>query len=192
MAPRTDSPRAATLAALRNATRPAHLAIDGAFDGGLRSLDDYRRYLRSLLPLAHWLDVAWRDDWPPHLACWRDPGRAACIAADLRALGAPDAIDTPTAHASPEEWLGGCYVMEGSALGARLLARDVAALPRTPAEGPLPRGFLDRHLGDPGRWPRFRAAVGTLPPDGLPGALRGAAHGFALVAAALAREGRPA
>lgn len=191
MAPRTEPAPTTTLAALRAATRPAHEAIDGAFAGGLRSIDDYRRYLRALLPLAHWLDASWRRDWPPHLACWHDPGRIDSLHADLAALGDAPATATPVASASVAEWMGGCYVIEGSALGARLLVRDVAAIPWANGDGP-PRGFLDRHLGDRGRWPRFRATLGAIGPGDRPDTLRGARHGFALVAAALAREGRPA
>jgi len=190
MAPRTEPAPTGTLAALRAATRPAHEAIDGAFAGGLRTRDDYHRYLRALLPLARWLDASWRREWPPHLACWHDPGRVACLHADLAALGDAPVATTPVASASVAEWMGGCYVIEGSVLGARLLVRDVAAIPRGPGGDALPRTFLDRHLGDRGRWPRFRATLGAIGPGDLPDTLRGARHGFALVAAALAREGR--
>ena len=191
MTPGTQDTAAGPLAALRAATRPAHEAIDHAFAGGLRTLDDYRRYLRALLPLARWLDASWRHDWPQHLACWHDPERVACQH-DLVALGA--AVDSPAPPASVDvaEWLGGCYVMEGSALGARLLSRNVDALSSEAARNALPRAFLARHIDDRGRWPRFRGALESLPPDRLPAALAGAHHGFALVAAALDVEGLPA
>src|SRR5690606_34373891 len=183
---------AGALAVLRAATRPAHAAIDGAFDGGLRSRGDYVRYLRALLPLADWLQASWRRDWPPHLGCWHDAGRADCLREDLAALGESVPVVRTEATPSAAAWMGGCYVIEGSVLGARLLARDVAAIAPGPDGRLLPRAFLDRHLGDPGRWPRFRATLALLEPGALPEALHGAEQGFALVAAALAEGETPA
>lgn len=180
------------LAVLRAATRPAHEAIDSAFAGGLRTRADYRRYLRALLPLARWLDASWRSDWPAHLACWHDPARVTRLRDDLAALGETDDAPAPAASTDVAEWLGGCYVMEGSALGARLLSRDVDALSTGPAGDALPRGFLSSHLEDSGRWPRFRGALASVPRQHLPVTLGGARQGFALVAAALAMEVEPA
>lgn len=169
--------------ALRAGTRHAHAAMDAAFADGLRDPDDYRRYLRALLALAEWLDASWRPGWPAALARWRDPGRVAALRADLAAQdGAPADASAPRAP-NLAAWLGGCYVIEGSAMGARLLVRDLAAHPRTAGRGPA-RSFLDGHLADPGRWRRFRQALaGALAPADLPAALRGARQGFALVAA---------
>ena len=191
MPPRTDPAPVGALGALRAATRPAHDAIDGAFQGGLRTPQDYRRYLGALLPLARWLDAALCHDWPPHLCCWHDPGCVDSLQSDLEALGAAVPPPGRIPPAGPAQWMGGCYVIEGSALGARLLSRDVAAMPAVGAAG-LPHGFLARLLGDPGRWPRFRTALGAMPGSARPALLDGAALGFALVAGALAMEGHPA
>lgn len=176
----TRSPSGA-LSEVRAATRATHEALDAALPDGLRGIVDYTRYLAALLPLAQWLDDGFNPAWPEEFACWNDRERAHCLRADLAALGAPAArVSTPGA-ATPAEWLGGCYVMEGSALGARVLARHVDALAARRPEVAGARRFMSRLAQDPRRWRRFAGRLDALPADAVADAVRGACHGFALV-----------
>src|SRR5690606_37757906 len=151
---------------LRAATRASHDRVDGAFPRGLEHLEDYVRYLRALWPLARWLDESWQPAWAGH-ARWHQPARLRQLRADLALLGAapPDPVEPAAPAAGAAEWLGGCYVLEGSAVGARLLARDLdRLLPRHPRLAGA-RGFINAHLAEPGRWACFRNLLDSLPGD---------------------------
>lgn len=168
-------------ARLRTATRTTHDSVDGAFPHGLDSLDAYARYLRAVLPLVQWLHDSWRPAWCS-LAAWHDPARLQRLRADLSGLGAaPGATPTKAPAGSTAEWLGGCYVLEGSALGARLLARDLARLEPDHPQVAGARSFIDALVADPRRWPRFKTTLDSLPDNCAGAALRGAHRGFALV-----------
>lgn len=106
------------------------------------------------------------------------------LAADLRDLGRRTA--PPASWRSPlEEAPGAVYVVEGAALGGRVLGRLVAAgLPGAP------RRFLD--VADDGRWRRVRAALDGLSPARYAPALRGARRTFLRFATAYARRVTPA
>lgn len=158
--------------------------MDGAFPHGLASREAYVRYLRAVLPLVRWLHVSWQPAWGH--AGWHEAAHLHRLEADLTRLGAapPDAA-IPGPARSAHEWLGGCYVLEGSALGAKLLARDLARLePRHP-EVAAARSFIDGHIADGGRWPRFRRLLDSLPRHASDAVIRGARRGFSLVEAPL-------
>ena len=134
-------------AALRRATRDAHDRVDAAF--GRMNLSDpvsYRRFLEAhvwaVLPLEAALDAAGADrllpDWPARR-------RGGALLRDLAALQAtaPTPPCTVFFGGAPEVW-GGLYVLEGSRLGARVLAREAAG----------PRAYLLH--GERARlWPSF-------------------------------------
>lgn len=181
MADPTSPETPGALAQLRLATRTTHEALDRALPDGLRSFGDYVRYLHGMLALAQWLADAWRPAWPQRLAAWRDDERGARLRADLLSLGQAPCPPRPAPAATPAEWLGGCYVMEGSALGARLLVRDLDHLARERPAVAAARRFLDRHAADPRRWPRLRTELDLLAPADIAPAVRGAERGFALV-----------
>lgn len=166
---------------LRAATRGAHARIDSAFPHGLDCPDAYVRYLMALLPLVQWLHDAWRPAWS-HLAPWHEPYRLQQLKADLAHL---DAASGPAPRqasaASAAEWLGSGYVLEGSAMGGRLLARDLDRLQREHPRIAGARSFIDALLAEPRRWACFRKLLDSLPGHATGEAVRGAGRGFALV-----------
>lgn len=129
------------LSALRRATAPRHarierlLALDHPF-----SLDHYKAVLRGFGGfLAHW-EPSVRAALPAHLQPWFAlRSRAGLLEQDLSVLGvARDKRDAGQAggHGSGLARLlmqggaavfGSLYVMEGSVLGGRVVARQVAA-----------------------------------------------------------------
>lgn len=139
---------------LRESTADAHAALDdmiGAFD----SLSSYKTYLRGIsafrIPVETML--AGRT-WPADLAFWSKQTFGGLIRADLADLDLPadEEVPMPDIGAAREDMLGMLYVLEGSALGARLLYRRAQALG-------LRADFGARHLAAQGeksdRWPRF-------------------------------------
>lgn len=96
---------------------------------------------------------------------------------------------SPPIATTPAEWLGGCYVLEGSALGARILARDLDGLAEQYPEVADARRFIDRLTDDPGRWRRFTRLLDALPAADIDAATSGARAGFALVHAGLSGQG---
>lgn len=177
------------LAQVRGATRETHEALDALLPLGLRHLADYRRYLAALQPLAEWLARSWRPDWPGHLACWHDRVRLEALRHDVDALGlATEPGPAPRPAATPAEWLGGCYVIEGSALGARLLSRHVDRLATDAPEVAGARRFLGHLTADPVRWRRFSRLLDGLPAGQASHAVAGARSGFGLVHARLANK----
>lgn len=84
---------------------------------------------------------------------WTPQHRAALIAADLRALGEDDEAPPPALEVDGAgAAFGVLYVIEGSALGARMLLPQVRAL-GAPAD--TATAFLARHAGAPERWRAF-------------------------------------
>lgn len=175
---------APVLAALRARTREAHEALDACLPDGLHDRADYLRYLQAMRLLCRWMDATDDALVPTAWRTWRDPRRAACLDRDLLALGGAAA----DLHAEPPcgpEWVGACYVLEGSALGGRLLVRQATALASDDPGVAAALSFLRHHTADPGRWRGLVRMVETLAPAEAAGAARGAARGFAIVRAAL-------
>jgi heme oxygenase len=131
--------------ALRRATTAAHEGLhrNQALADLLRGDLPQRDYANLLLRL-HGLHAAVERKLAPHLRspwfAWYDatPGelRSARLRRDLVALGTPQSRITAAAAAddvlpvlaSPESALGCAWVVEGSALGGRLLAQHVASV----------------------------------------------------------------
>lgn len=183
---------AGVLAQVRLATRATHEAIDAMLPTGLRELDAYRRYLGALLPLVEWLRRGDRSGWPEDMGGWDDGQRLQDLRSDCAALG----VDTTPATGAPAAdwpyWLGGAYVIEGSALGARLLSRDVDVLAHEHPGVREARRFLDHITRDPPRWGRFVRLLDALPDRHAGAATSGARDGFAIVHSRLAPGGTAA
>ena len=138
--------------ALRAATADDHARVDqafGAFD--LTARDGYARFLRAqaeaFLPVEAAIDAAWPVAFVPD---WPARRRADALRDDLAALGIPlVASAPPPLFRDREEILGAIYVLEGSRLGGKMLARSVPAV--------LPRSFLG--AGDGAMW---RNLIGIL------------------------------
>lgn len=153
---------------------------------GLANRRIYTRYLHGMHRLAEALagapvDAASQALW----ATWFDPQRLKLLRDDLEKLGVPVERDD-TSLPSPTWWMGANYVLEGSALGARLLLRDAARM-RAGDPG-IPLDFLQHHAQRSDRWPRFLAALATLDGPMRGDAQAGARHAFALVEQAMTCE----
>lgn len=169
---------------LREATADAHTDLDALFaQFDLGDATDYARFLSAhaaaLMPVEEWLDTHGADrvaaDWPARR-------RGQAIAADLAELDAappePLRFDPP----APDGAVAGVlYVIEGSRLGGRVLARQVAA--------GLPRRYLDPLDGRPS-WPALLAAIDAALPErpAQAAAVAAARATFALFAAAGTRQ----
>lgn len=142
--------------ALRDGTRGAHERVDAAFAAfDLADARHYAAFLHAhadvLLPLEAALDTAGAERITPD---WESRKRGTLIREDLAFLRdqpLPVAPAEPAAWdlASLEQAAGALYVLEGSRLGGKFLARQVpAGLPRAylapdqPAENW--RNLLDR------------------------------------------------
>lgn len=160
---------------LREATREDHDRVDGAFAAfELGSEAGYRDFLaahaRALVPVESWLAEA---GFP--LAA-----RGAALRSDLAAMGAAPA---PAArlgwtHGDAAHW-GAAYVIEGSRLGGKVLARQVPPF--------FPHAYLAAPHA-PGAWRAFLArmdeAAATGGADWHSAALVAARRTFGLFAAA--------
>lgn len=156
---------------LREGTRERHETLDQglALAGDRIDRDAYLAYLRALLG---WLEPMeqrlWQLDWPQGLRASERAGKSAWLREDLAAGGDAAAVvqcallplpDAPDAYA-----LGIAYVVEGSQLGGRFLARRLQEVaPDLPQRylhgygdqvGPLWKSFLlhlDSEAGAQGR-----------------------------------------
>lgn len=131
---------------LRTETAPEHQAVEDTLD--LLDAELTRDRLVGALTRMHgfWLAAeAGLDRWaaahPADAAevDWAARRRAALFAADLAALGAPPAAETPElpAVADTDEALGRLYVLEGSSLGGVFIDRHLATLPQLAGAGRL-------------------------------------------------------
>lgn len=123
--------------ALKAATDDLHQELDERLSRiDLSDPGQYRRFLliqaRTVPAIEHALDAFGMDD---HIKGWRRNRRSALLERDLAALGEsmPDSSAAPRVTSLPQA-LGIAYVLEGSRLGGRILARRV---------GPqMPNSFL--------------------------------------------------
>ncbi|WP_203309565.1 biliverdin-producing heme oxygenase [Sphingomonas beigongshangi] len=166
------------VATLRKATAADHDAVDAGF--GVFRLDDatdYGLFLVAHAQALHVVETALAGD--STLPAWRP--RAALLAADLAALGLAMPAPAP-AIAPPDDpdgrW-GALYVIEGSRLGGRVLAKTVPSA--------LPTAYLAA-VHEQGEWRTLLAAIdarGAASDDRARAAIiRGARQTFALFAAA--------
>jgi len=171
---------------LRRATAAQHRELDATLAD---SLDDRRGYLRFLLGMLSLVELL----APPPAAIdarsawteWFDPQRRALLHQDLRGLGLLPLAYRPAALPA-SCWMGANYVLEGSALGARVLLRAAERLRLRDPRVPL--AFLRHHARPGDRWPRFLDELQTLDGGLRDDAVRGARHAFALVADALVEK----
>lgn len=122
-----------------------------------------------------------RDPSTPARARPSSP-RMQALDDDLRALALaplPAATFEPDGAAG---WLGASYVIEGSALGARMLLRQLQALP-----GPVPpAAFLQAHAAAGDGWRDCLARLESRPECETPAILAGALALFAIVESSFA------
>lgn len=152
---------------LRDATREAHARVDAQFAAGIHTYAAYAAYLVGMHAVVVALDVALHElPLSPAWRAWQLSERVTWLRHDLDALSLPMLQPMPfaltDAHAAADAAAAGAlYVIEGSALGARLLLADVRMLA---TQRPLAAQFLEHHSGAGGdrRWPRFVAALDNI------------------------------
>lgn len=171
---------------LKTATAEQHASLDALMADGFADRLVYARYLQAMRCLVEALAPAPLEaESRQHWARWFDSRRLKCLHHDLGELGAHDtARQAPVLPASG--WMGANYVLEGSALGARVLLREAARLGER--EPGIPLEFLRHHAERSDRWPRFLAALEALDGPMRTDACAGARRGFALVAHAMTCE----
>lgn len=150
---------------LRNATGPAHRSLESVV-GDLDNLQAYLRYLRGIHLFREAIEPALASTaWPAEFGAWRPVAVADLARADLRDLGIPqprlDALPVP-ALPDASSLVGVVYVIEGSALGARLILASARRLGLGEDHGAR---HLARQAGAVGSWPAFLAILGRL--DGI-------------------------
>ncbi|MDP4026407.1 biliverdin-producing heme oxygenase [Methylobacterium sp. NEAU 140] len=161
-------------ARLRAATGPAHAALERDLDWQARvaTLLGYR----ALLARLHGFHAAWEPAIGGALGdpAFLDPRRRlGALVADLAALGlSPGGIAAlpaarPIRLPDPAAATGALYVLEGSTLGGRLIARHIAALHGADA----PCAYYRAHgSGSGAMWAAFRGRLDALPEAGAPAA----------------------
>ncbi len=152
-----DAPAPRLRARLRDATTDAHARVDGLLMGGFGDARGYRAYLAGMHAFVNAVLPSVRAQTAA--LDWRLPDWNASLRQDL-AHARADALPgvAPLAECDRAQALGTLYVLEGSALGARLLVRQAQALGYDRARG---AAFLHEHADgdDRQRWPRFLALL---------------------------------
>lgn len=152
-----DAPALRLRTRLRAATADTHARVDALMGGGFGDERGYRAYLGGMHAFVVALLPAVREQ--ASALRWELPAWDALLRQDMAQTGA-QTIDgiAPLPGCDRTQALGALYVLEGAALGARMLVRQVQALGHGPHSGAR---FLHAHAdGDAGqRWPRFLALL---------------------------------
>ncbi|MCW3796689.1 biliverdin-producing heme oxygenase [Sphingomonas sp. BN140010] len=181
-----DEPDRGVRGALKSATRAAHDRVDqafGAFD--LADAADYRDFLAAHHAVIPGVERSLTMSRVGRvLPDWNDRRRGEALAADLDDLGLPRAApDGPIVVVEPARALGWLYVLEGSRLGASVLAGRLLA---NPDEQCRRASRYLRHGRGGGLWPSFLSVLeaSKLSHVEFDAALAGALELFALFEAA--------
>ena len=171
-------------AVLRRETALWHKAVEDAFAGlDLARRADLALFLQAqaqaVFAIERELDLGGIDRLLPD---WPTRRRSDAMKADLQQLGlAPPPLSSLSGRfADLGHQLGALYVLEGSRLGGRLLARHVAASP-DPAVARVTT-FL-RHVVHPGAWAGFLVILNATPAP-VSAIVQGAVEAFRLYHAA--------
>lgn len=177
-----SEPRPPLLDSLRRQTRADHHALDGhpllvsLVRPGL-DLDRYVEALIALHPAQQGLEGLATKGIHDLAMAYPLVSRMDCLESDLERLGASPPADThrrETPPATLAELVGLLYVLEGSRLGARVIAERVGA---SLGDG-IPRRFFDNADGERA-WPMFRHfAVTHCPMEETEEAIRSARRAF--------------
>ncbi len=115
---------------LRERTATRHAAVDEAV-GAFKSVTDYRRYLAGLHTFRAPCEAALAGGaLPTDVRDWSFTPLSPLITLDMADLGVPAAVRPQQVPpvATLEEAAGRLYVLEGSALGARVLVVEARSL----------------------------------------------------------------
>ena len=171
-------------AALRAATRDEHERLDtmmGGFD--LADRASYQDFLCAHAMALPAIETALDDaGFADRLEDWPERRRGAALAADLAALGGamPEPLVPPALSGTAAQW-GAAYVIEGSRLGGKFLARQVGA--------DLPKAYLGAPQAG-GGWRRFLDGLdrAVTSPRQIAEAREAARAAFAMFEVAAARQ----
>lgn len=144
-------------AQLKAATAAAHSSLEARI-GPLSTRDAYSRYVRGLHAFR---DAAenWLERSPADGAPWRAQRLADVLRQDLSDIAvSPIATESMTWRSDASFATGVQYVLEGSALGARVLCKQVAGLGFHRAHGAR---HLWAQLDAPGGWRAFLDTLGA-------------------------------
>ena len=172
---------------LREETRAAHNALDELV-GPLETLESYSVFVAGLYRFRGAIEAALRDlDWPAAFGGWRPLYIDALLAADLIDLDRSPVRPAATRLSNDiASLLGVSYVLEGSALGARLISRRAAALGLNDRYGAR---HLAAQTAELTNWRAFLNLAENLAenPPGVdrPRAVQAANESFAAAAAAM-------
>lgn len=148
---------------LREATAPAHAAVEAlphmnALAQGQLAPAQYAQVLQRHLAIVEPWERA-HAPWLASLAAhgWTYRRRGPALRHDLQQLGidAPLAAEPMSVSARAQAW-GQLYVIEGSLLGGRVIARAFRAAQPALAEA---LAYFDLGSDDPGAWRRFQACL---------------------------------
>lgn len=161
---------------LRNRTSPLHRQLDTRI-GSFGTADDYRRYLRGTWLFRSEVEAALSAH-----AAWQPLRLADLAREDLSDLGIPlPAWEMPTvSFTSAAQALGACYVLEGSAVGARMLVIAARALGYSARCGAR---HLHAQAQDRRRWPAFIDLLDATAPEAAAEAVIGAETAFRMALA---------
>lgn len=167
---------------LRERTTHAHAAVDSAV-GGFDDLTSYKAYLQATAAFRAPIEAQLAGaSWPSALAGWQPSTVSAAIAADMSDLGviAPR-MATPGPFLDGDRLYGALYVLEGSALGAKILFRRAQVLGLSAEYGARHLALLSSSLES---WRGFLDRLETVEPFDLDLALEGSLAAFASAHAA--------
>ncbi|MFT3727663.1 MAG: biliverdin-producing heme oxygenase [Terricaulis sp.] len=169
---------------LRQRTAAAHAALE-THVGPFVSRSAYVRYCRGLHGFRASLEPA-LDIFARGGTCgeWRPVTIAGELTADLADLNARSVAPLHIAFTSADEAIGGFYVLEGSALGARLLITQATTLGFTEWNGAR---HLARQAATLANWRGFLDMLESLPHLDMERAVAGASIAFEAAASAMAR-----
>lgn len=178
---------------LRAETAEAHARLEDRLDL-LRPHPEKARF-RRLLQGFYGFHLAWEPAMAAQPAgALIGAERTALLRGDLQALDMSeveiDAMDPWTGveslAADPEAALGSAYVLEGSTLGGRLIARALVDAPWRPPNG---LRYFEPYGAEAGpRWRAFKAALDETPQRDWPRVVAGADATFTLLADRLAPD----
>ena len=174
---------------LKRATDAAHRRLDLGLSGfDLSDIDDYRRFLNvHAIALPSLESALAANGFEEQCPGWMEGRRSAALMRDLAGLGGTSCEPDAARQVGGATAWGTAYVLEGSRLGAKLLARRVTA-------GGIPDALANaRFLNHPASvaWPCFlnRMEHALSAPGALRAATNGARMAFAAFNDALDRIG---
>lgn len=169
---------------LRQRTGTAHTSLEAQV-GPLTNKRAYTHYCRGLQAFRSAAEPALQAFVNPDIfGEWQPAAVAAELSADLSDLGARAISPPEIVYSSSDEAIGGFYVLEGSALGARVLIQGAQALGMSAEHGARHLALQSATLNN---WRGFLDLLESMPHLDIEAAVLGANRTFAAATDAMAR-----